>query len=78
MVKCVLKKKGTFSFVGVDMNNPGNGFGTVEYWINLRVPMEQALRLYKARNVFFTYFFLWMIVHPRDKPCRKSFNLKSA
>lgn len=55
MVKCVLKKTGTFSFVGVDMNNPGSGFGTVEYWINLRVPMEQALRLYKARNVLLIF-----------------------
>lgn len=40
----------TAFLTGVDMNNPGNGFGTVEYWINLRVPMEQALRLYKERT----------------------------
>lgn len=24
------------------------GYGVVEYWIRLRVPMEQALRLYKV------------------------------
>ncbi len=24
-------------------------FGTLEYWLRLRVPMEQALRLYKER-----------------------------
>lgn len=24
-------------------------FGSVEYWVRLRVPMEQAIRLYKER-----------------------------
>ncbi len=24
-------------------------FGTLEYWLKLRVPMEQAIRLYKER-----------------------------
>ncbi len=29
---------------GIDVN-----YGTVEYWVRLRVPMAQALRLYKVR-----------------------------
>ena len=45
--------KKTFSFIGVDASNPGIGFGTIEYWINLKVPMEQALRLYKVRHIYF-------------------------
>lgn len=34
------------------------GFGIVEYWIRLRVPMEQALRLYKVR-VTISFSHLW-------------------
>lgn len=37
----------TASLTGVDS---GIGFGTIEYWIHLRVPMEQALKLYKERT----------------------------
>ncbi|XP_063801359.1 protein fantom isoform X2 [Pseudophryne corroboree] len=33
--------------VGVD--NDISNYGTVEYWIKLKVPMEQAVRLYKER-----------------------------
>jgi hypothetical protein len=35
---------------GVSDGETGVGYGTVEYWIRLRVPMEQALRLYKVRT----------------------------
>ena len=34
------------AFSGV--NDAGINYGTVDYWIRLRVPMEQALRLYKV------------------------------
>lgn len=30
----------------------GIGFGHLEYWVRLKVPMDQALRLYKVRGVF--------------------------
>ncbi|KAK6185889.1 hypothetical protein SNE40_008027 [Patella caerulea] len=41
---------GVASLTGVGDEEPGVGYGTVEYWIRLRVPMEQALRLYKERT----------------------------
>ncbi|ESO82700.1 hypothetical protein LOTGIDRAFT_184477, partial [Lottia gigantea] len=42
---------GVASLTGIeDGENRGIGYGTVEYWIRLRVPMEQALRLYKERT----------------------------
>ncbi|KAK3603408.1 hypothetical protein CHS0354_009388 [Potamilus streckersoni] len=41
---------GTATLSGVAGDLTGVGFGTVEYWIRLRVPMEQALRLYKERT----------------------------
>ena len=28
----------------------GHSLGMVEYWVRLKVPMEQALRLYKERS----------------------------
>ena len=28
----------------------GANFGAIEYWIRLRVPVDQALRLYKERT----------------------------
>lgn len=36
-----------YRFVGTkgDISN----FGTVEYWFRLRVPMDQAIRLYRER-----------------------------
>ncbi|XP_048736763.2 protein fantom-like isoform X2 [Ostrea edulis] len=41
---------GSASLTGLDGEGAGMGFGVVEYWIRLRVPMEQALRLYKERT----------------------------
>ncbi|KAL4234620.1 Protein fantom [Mactra antiquata] len=41
---------GTATMTGVSGNATGIGFGTVEYWVRLRVPMDQALRLYKERT----------------------------
>ncbi|XP_022337426.2 protein fantom-like isoform X1 [Crassostrea virginica] len=41
---------GTASLTGLEGEGVGMGFGIVEYWIRLRVPMEQALRLYKERT----------------------------
>ena len=37
-----------FIFVGVENGGMGVNYGTVEYWVRLRVPMAQALRLYKV------------------------------
>lgn len=37
-----------FPVVGLEGEGVGMGYGVVEYWIRLRVPMEQALRLYKV------------------------------
>ena len=42
---------------GVCDGETGVGYGTVEYWIRLRVPMDQALRLYK---VSMQLVLLWM------------------
>lgn len=41
---------GTASLTGVQGSGTGLGFGTLEYWVRLRVPMDQALRLYKERT----------------------------
>lgn len=41
---------GTATLIGVGSEGSGVGLGMVEYWIRLRVPMEQALRLYKERT----------------------------
>ncbi|XP_046557106.1 protein fantom-like isoform X4 [Haliotis rubra] len=41
---------GTATFTGVGEGINGIGFGTVDYWVRLRVPMDQALRLYKERT----------------------------
>ena len=35
-------------YVGVNDADCGSHYGTVDYWVRLRVPMEQALRLYKV------------------------------
>ncbi|XP_054552847.1 protein fantom isoform X2 [Talpa occidentalis] len=47
----ILEKHGrifcTASLVGTKGEIPG--FGTVEYWFRLRVPMDQAIRLYRER-----------------------------
>ncbi|XP_008576482.1 PREDICTED: protein fantom isoform X2 [Galeopterus variegatus] len=48
----ILEKSGrifcTASLVGTKGDIPN--FGTVEYWFRLRVPMEQAIRLYRERE----------------------------
>ncbi|XP_076449555.1 protein fantom-like isoform X2 [Babylonia areolata] len=41
---------GVAALTGVGDGETGVGYGTVEYWIRLRVPMDQALRLYKERT----------------------------
>ncbi|XP_046328975.2 protein fantom-like isoform X4 [Haliotis rufescens] len=41
---------GTATLTGVGEGINGVGFGTVDYWVRLRVPMDQALRLYKERT----------------------------
>nr|KAG5707913.1 hypothetical protein BaRGS_031644 [Batillaria attramentaria] len=41
---------GVATLTGVTDKDTGVGYGTVEYWVRLRVPMEQALRLYKERT----------------------------
>ncbi|XP_052231915.1 protein fantom-like isoform X2 [Dreissena polymorpha] len=41
---------GTATLTGISGSRTGIGFGTVEYWVRLRVPMDQALRLYKERT----------------------------
>ena len=39
-----------FIDTGIAEGSAGVNFGTVEYWVRLRVPMDQALRLYKERT----------------------------
>ena len=34
--------------VGADSQGAGTNYGLVEYWVRLKVPMEQALRLFKV------------------------------
>ncbi|KAL8619480.1 hypothetical protein ACOMHN_011831 [Nucella lapillus] len=41
---------GMATLTGVADGETGVGYGTVEYWVRLRVPMDQALRLYKERT----------------------------
>ncbi|XP_059142176.1 protein fantom-like [Physella acuta] len=41
---------GTASLTGVVEGETGIGYGTLDFWVRLRVPMEQALRLYKERT----------------------------
>ncbi|KAH9499089.1 Protein fantom, partial [Bulinus truncatus] len=41
---------GTASLTGILDGETGIGYGTIEYWVRMRVPMEQALRLYKERT----------------------------
>ncbi|XP_053305114.1 protein fantom [Spea bombifrons] len=47
----ILEKSGRIfsSAVLVGLDNSIQNYGTLEYWIRLRVPMEQAIRLYKER-----------------------------
>ncbi|XP_077993112.1 protein fantom-like [Glandiceps talaboti] len=40
---------GTGQLTGVDGRHIGTNFGIVEYWVRLRVPMDQALRLFRER-----------------------------
>ena len=46
---------GTASLTGVQGSGSGLGFGTLEYWVRLRVPMDQALRLYKVTDINWCY-----------------------
>uniref|UniRef100_A0A2C9M2E5 C2 domain-containing protein n=1 Tax=Biomphalaria glabrata TaxID=6526 RepID=A0A2C9M2E5_BIOGL len=41
---------GTASLTGITDGETGIGYGTIDYWVRMRVPMEQALRLYKERT----------------------------
>ncbi|XP_064640394.1 protein fantom-like isoform X3 [Lineus longissimus] len=41
---------GVAQLIGTDSGTVGLNYGSVEYWIRLRVPMDQALRLYKERT----------------------------
>ncbi|GFN89784.1 protein fantom [Plakobranchus ocellatus] len=41
---------GTATLTGVSDGETGVGYGTIDYWIRLRVPMDQALRLFKERT----------------------------
>ncbi|KAG8563307.1 hypothetical protein GDO81_016015 [Engystomops pustulosus] len=47
----ILEKTGRIysSAVLVGYDNDISNYGTVEYWVRLKVPMEQAIRLYKER-----------------------------
>ncbi|MEE6499664.1 hypothetical protein FKM82_003540 [Ascaphus truei] len=47
----ILENSGRFfsSAMLVGLHGDVQNYGTVEYWIRLRVPMEQAIRLYKER-----------------------------
>ncbi|XP_077144358.1 protein fantom [Ranitomeya variabilis] len=48
----VLEKSGRiyYSAVLVGADNEANNYGTLEYWVRLKVSMEQAIRLYKERT----------------------------
>ncbi|XP_035192404.1 protein fantom isoform X3 [Oxyura jamaicensis] len=48
----ILEKNGKIYRTAVLVGIKGNiqHYGTVEYWIRLRVPMDQAIRLYKERS----------------------------
>lgn len=43
---------GSVMLTGVNYEGTGMNFGTLEYWVRLRVPMEQALRLYKVGTAY--------------------------
>ncbi|XP_040184669.1 protein fantom isoform X2 [Rana temporaria] len=47
----ILEKNGQIfsSSTLIGINNDINNYGTLEYWCKLKVPMEQAIRLYKER-----------------------------
>ncbi|XP_077868086.1 protein fantom-like [Saccoglossus kowalevskii] len=40
---------GTAQLTGMDRNHVGTNYGVIEYWVRLRVPMDQALRLFRER-----------------------------
>ncbi|XP_071824363.1 protein fantom-like isoform X2 [Apostichopus japonicus] len=40
---------GNITLLGVASSHTGVNFGTLEFWVRLRVPMEQALRLFRER-----------------------------
>ena len=37
--------------IGVENGGVGVNYGVVEYWVRWKVPMDQALRLYKVSTV---------------------------
>ncbi|CAB4032458.1 fantom-like isoform X1, partial [Paramuricea clavata] len=41
---------GTAKLIGTQSSNEGTEVATMEYWVRLRVPMEQAIRLFKERS----------------------------
>lgn len=41
---------GTAKLLGTHSSNDGSEVATMEYWVRLRVPMEQAIRLFKERS----------------------------
>lgn len=41
---------GTAKLIGTQSSNDGSEVATMEYWVRLRVPMEQAIRLFKERS----------------------------
>jgi len=48
-IECCVRPLNVDCYVGVDDGQCGVHYGCVDYWVRLRVPMEQALRLYKVR-----------------------------
>ena len=43
-------------YVGVSETDCGIHYGTIDYWVRLRVPMEQALRLYKVTHLLYSMY----------------------
>ncbi|XP_068116606.1 protein fantom isoform X2 [Hyperolius riggenbachi] len=56
----ILEKTGQIHFTSsiFETDNHVNNYGTVEYWVKLQVPMEQAFRLYKERAKALGYISL--------------------
>ncbi|XP_053571730.1 protein fantom [Bombina bombina] len=71
----ILEKSGRIfcSATLVGLHGDIQNYGTVEYWIRLRVPMEQAIRLYKERAKALGY-----IASNLREPEQKSQQLSSA
>ena len=39
-----------YCMLGTKSSNEGMEVATMEYWVRLRVPMEQAIRLFKVKR----------------------------